>query len=49
MFSNEVLSRKFENLEKRSTQRGTILVSIVEEKRSLIESPKAKKYDPIGF
>lgn len=49
LLSNEVLSRKLEKLEERVNQHDTILVSIVEEIRNLIEPPKPKQSDPIGF
>lgn len=49
VFSNEVLSRKLEKLEERVSQHDTILVSIVEEIRNLIETPRTKTSDPIGF
>lgn len=49
LLSNEVLSRKLEKLEERVNQHDTILVSIVEEIRNLIEPPEPKQSDPIGF
>ncbi len=49
VFSNEVLSRRLEKLEERVIQHDSILVGMVEGIKSLIESPKPKKCDPIGF
>ena len=44
-FTNEILSRKFEQLEKRVTEHDEIMIKLVQEIRKLIDPPKtsAKK------
>ena len=49
VLSNEVLSRKFEKLEDQVTQHDTILISLVKEIRNLIESPRQKNNNQMGF
>ena len=48
-FTNEILSRKFEQLEKRVTEHDNIMMALVKEIRNLIDSPKTKNGKRIGF
>lgn len=47
--TNEVLSRKLEQLEDRVTEHDTILMGIINEIRNLIGPPKKNKDSQIGF
>ena len=48
-FTNEILSRKFEQLEKRVTEHDDILMQLVQEIRKLIDSPRTSAKKAIGF
>lgn len=48
-FTNEILSRKFEQLENRVTQHDNVMIKILEEIRNLLDSPKSKNEKQIGF
>ena len=47
--TNEKLSMKFEQLEKRVTEHDDILMQLVQEIRKLIDSPKTSAKKAIGF
>ena len=49
IYTNEKLSMKFEELEKRVTEHDDILMKLVREIRKLIESPKISAKKAIGF
>jgi len=48
-FANEILSSKFEQLEKRVTEHDEILIRLVQEIRKLIDPPKTSAKKAIGF
>lgn len=48
-FTNEILSRKFEQLEERVTQHDNFMLALVKEIRNLIDSPKTINGKQIGF
>ncbi len=48
-FTNEILSRKFEQLEKQVTEHDEILIKLVQEIRKLIDPPKTSAKKAIGF
>ena len=49
VLTNEKLSMKFEQLEKRVTEHDDILMQLVQEIRKLIDSPKTSTKKAIGF
>ena len=49
VLTNEMLSRKFEQLEKRFTEHDEILIKLVQEIRKLIDPPKTSAKKAIGF